>query len=91
MRAVDRIDDPPARRVAGRAELLADNGVRRAGAGEVLAHHLLHRAVGFGDRGEIGLGVDHEVGRAKSPERDAVGGVGELEGEREIGVDAGGM
>ena len=89
--AVDRVDDPAALRVAGRAELLADDGVARASAGEALAHHLLHRAVGLGDRREIGLGVDHEVGGAKARQRDVVGGVGELEGEREIGVDAGGM
>ncbi len=79
------------RGVAGGAELLAHDGIRRTGAGQVLADHLLHRTVGLGDRGEIGLGVDHEVGRAKSRQRDAVGGIGELEGEREISVDAGGM
>ena len=50
-----------------------------------------HRAVGFGDGSEIRFGVDDEVDRAKARQRDPVSGVGELEGEREIGVDAGGM
>ncbi len=49
---------------------------------------LLDGVVGLGDRREIGLGVDDEVRRAESCQRDLVGGVGELEGQREIGVDA---
>jgi hypothetical protein len=61
------------------------------GAGKDITHHLLDRAVGLRDRREIGLGVDDEVGRAESRQRDAVGSIGELESQREIGVDARGM
>ena len=74
-----------------RAVLLADDGVAGTVACETLPHHLLDRAVRLGDGREIRFGVDHEVDGAKARHRDLVGGVGELEGEREIGVDAGGM
>jgi hypothetical protein len=47
--------------------------------------------IGLRDRREIGFGVDDEIRRTEACERDAVGGVAELEGQREIGVDARGM
>ena len=76
---------------SGDPELLAQHRVARARPAEHRTQLLLHGPVGLRDRREIGLGVDDEVSGAKARLRDAVGDVGELEGEREIGVDAGGM
>src|SRR5262249_16525687 len=45
------------------------------------------RAVGFGHRREVGLGLHEEVVRTKARHRGLVGGIRELEGEREIGLD----
>jgi hypothetical protein len=43
--------------------------------------------VGIGDRGQVGLLVDAQVGRAEARQRDRVGEVGELVREGEVGVD----
>ena len=48
------------------------------------ADRLLHGAVGVADRGQVGLGLDHEVGRAEAVHGDRVGGVGEAQREREV-------
>ena len=92
LRAVDGVHDPtPIRGGSGDPELLAQHRVARARPGDHRTQLLLHGAVGLRDRREVGLGVDDEVGGTKARQGDAVGDVGELEGEREIGVDAGGM
>ena len=44
----------------------------------------LNRAISLGHRRKVGLGVDLEIVSPESLHRDAVGDVGELEGEREV-------
>ena len=93
--AVDRIDDPAARRADARlALLLTEHGVVGSGARELGPDHGLDRAVGFGDGREVGLGLDHEVLGAEPGQAQAVGRIGELERERkvlfEIGVGSDG-
>jgi hypothetical protein len=43
--------------------------------------------VGVGDRRQVGLLVDAQVGRAEARQRDRVGEVGELVREGEVGID----
>ena len=84
LRPVDRIDHPAPIAGALRAELFAGDRV----VGTVLAEHVanrrLDRSVGIGDRRQVGLGLDREIGRAEALRRDRVGGVGEPLGQVEI-------
>jgi hypothetical protein len=43
--------------------------------------------VGFGDRGEVGFGVDLQVMSPEPAQRDLVGERRQFEGESEVGVD----
>ena len=80
---------PPRPSVPGGAELLAEDRVARARLGQAGADHLLDRAVGLGDRREVGLGLHHQVGGAEPAHRERVGGVGERVREVEIGGEVG--
>ena len=55
----------------------------------MLAQRLLDGAVGLGDRGQVGLGLDHEILGAEAGQRDRVGDIGQLEREREVVGGAG--
>jgi hypothetical protein len=61
----------------------------RTGVGEARPHQLLDGTVRFGDRREVGLGLDDEIGGTETTERDGVGGVGERVREREVGGEVG--
>jgi hypothetical protein len=89
LRAVDRVDDPAARAAPLGAELLPEDGVAGARGGEPLADELLGGLVGLGDRREVRLRLDAQVVGPEAAERDLVGASDELEGEGEVGVDAG--
>ena len=81
LRRVDRVDHPVALLAA---LLLAEHRLARPLAPDPLAQRLLDRAVGLGHGGQVGLGLDVQVGGPEARERDRVGDVGELQGEREI-------
>ena len=66
-----------------------EHRVARAVAREPVADHLLDRAVGLGDRREVGLGLDHQVAGSEPRHRERVGGVGERVREREVGREVG--
>jgi hypothetical protein len=53
--------------------------------GEQVADHLFGGAVGLGHRRQVGLGVDDQVGRQEALARHGVRGVGEGEGQGEVG------
>ena len=53
-------------------------------AAEFLPHGQLDFAIGFGDRSQVRLGLDRQVGPAKGFGSDAVGCIAELEGKLEI-------
>ncbi len=72
-------------RCRGSAELLAEDGVGGTLAREARTDERLDGAVGVADRGEVGLGVDDEVGGAEASGGDGVGGVRELECQRQVG------
>ena len=48
------------------------------------SYGVLDRAVGVSDRGEVGLGLDHQVGGLEAGPGDRVGGVGELMRQRQV-------
>ena len=86
---VDRVDDPtPVRGPLG-AELLAQQRIPGAGGDQPVPDELLGRRVGLGDGRQVGLGLHLQVVGAEASERDLVGEGHELEGESQIGVDAG--
>ena len=72
--------------VAVVAVLLPDHALARPLRCDPLAEQALDRAVGVGDRRQVRLRVDDEVGGAETGKRDRVGEIGELEGEGEIAV-----
>ncbi len=84
-RAVDRVDDP-ADVASVVALLLAEHAFTRPVARDAIAQHALGRAVGVGDRREVGLRLDVQVARAKARQRQRVGGVCKLECVGEVGV-----
>ena len=51
--------------------------LRRAGPGDEPANRFLGGAIGLRHRREVGLRLDAKIARAKPPERDRVGSVGE--------------
>ena len=85
--AVDGVDDPAAP-AAGADELgvlLAQHPVLGALDGhQHRTHEQLDRPVGVADRGEVGLGLDHEVASVEPVHRDGVGRVGDAQREREV-------
>src|SRR4030095_9068380 len=83
---VDRVDDPAGARPAVRAELLADDAVAGALDGHAGADGPHDRAVGLGHRAEVRLGLDDQVVGPEAGKTDAVGLVGQLQGESEFGV-----
>ena len=64
-------------------------GVAGTRVGQAGPDHLLDRAVGLGDRREVGLGLHHEVGGTEARHGDGVGRVGERVGELEVGREVG--
>ena len=70
------------------AFFLAEHALAGPVARDALAQHALDGAVGVGDRRQVGLRLDAQVGRAKARQRQRVGGVGELECVVEVGVHA---
>ena len=84
--AVDGVDDPLARAVTRRLDLLADDGVARAGALELRPDQLLGVAVGVADQSEVRLGLDVQVLGAKARHRHSFDGVREDVGEAKVVV-----
>jgi len=78
LRPVDRIEDPGALRTAAHSELLAEDSVARALSGKDPAQALFDCLVGFGDRGEIRLRLDHEVVGAVERHGNGISGIGQL-------------
>jgi hypothetical protein len=58
---------------------------------EPRTNSFLDRPIGFRHRRSVRLGVDPQVGRAEARQADRVGGIGEVEREREVGVDWGNL
>jgi hypothetical protein len=81
---VDRVDDPAARAAAGGLELLALDSIPGTGAPELVAHHLLGRAVGVADQREIGFGLDHEVLGPKARNGNPFHGIGKHVREAQV-------
>ena len=70
-------------------ELLAGDGVAGARALELGAHELLGADVGVGDRRQVGLGVDLQVGCAEAVHRQPVDLVGDHVRQAEVVVVGG--
>ena len=68
------------------AFLLAEHALAGPLARDPLTQHALGRAVGIGDRRQVRLRLDVQVGRTKTRQRQRVGGVGKLESVGEVGV-----
>ena len=90
MGAVDGIDDPLPASVAFRSELFAENPVIGALGLDQIADGALRGDVRVGDEGRVRLRADVEIRGVESTHRHGVGGVGETEGEGEIGSERGG-
>ncbi len=84
LRAVHRVDHPAAPGVADEPLFLAQNRVAGPGLRQPFADHRLHRGVGVGHRGGVGLGLDQQVHRLETGHRDGVGGIRESQGQGEI-------
>src|SRR5205814_6263829 len=89
-RAVDRIDDPPYRRVPAApvpaARLLAEHRLTAPALPDSRAHRLLGGAVRLRHRSQIRLRLDTQIERTEARERDRVGGVRKLVREAEVGL-----
>ena len=68
------------------AALLAEHRVRGPLGGDQRAQRLLGGRVGVGDGAAVGLGRHPQVGGPEPGERDGVGGVGQPQREREVGI-----
>ena len=78
LRAVDRIDDPPAPRLLPNgAELFAEDAVVRETRADPVARAVLGAAVGDGDRRAVGLPLDRER-RLEMTECDRARGAGHV-------------
>jgi len=84
LRPVDRVDDPRALAGAGRTGFLADDRVVRPFGGEGSPYGVFDRAIRVGDGGQVGLGLDEQVGGEEAREAQRVRRVGEGMREREI-------
>src|SRR6266498_2651567 len=86
--AVDRVDDPARGCLGavapGDAELLAKDRVVGPLLADALAQQLLGGPVRLGDRGQVRLGLDHQIGGAEAFQGDGVGKVGELQRQPEV-------
>ena len=82
-----RVPDPSVG--VGLAVLLAEHRVLGTPGRQVLAHRLLDGAVGLRDRGQVGLGLDHEILGAEPGHRDRIGDAGQLQREVEVVGGAG--
>ena len=87
--AVDRVDHPASRAVAGGVELLALDGVAGAGALELVPDELLGRPVGVGHRAEVGLGLHHQVLGAEAGDGQTLDRIGQDVGEAQVVVIGG--
>ena len=76
-KALSGMDYPASGAVAGRAELLTHDRIAGTGPAQGDAEHLLDRAVGVGDRREVGLGVDLQVLGLEAVQADGIGLVGQ--------------
>jgi hypothetical protein len=84
--SVDRIEDPADPAAAVLAELLANDRVAWALTGDRRSERLFGLSVGRGDRRQVDLRLDSELGRAEVLRRDVVREVGEREREGEVVV-----
>src|SRR5207237_441950 len=86
LRAVDRVDDPAYGAAVVVSLFLAEDAFARPVLRDSLADHSLDGAVCVGDRRQVGLRLDVQVGRAEARHGYRVGGVCELERIAKIGV-----
>jgi len=77
LRPIDGVDDPGAFAGAGRAGFLADDRVVRPFGGEGSPYGVFDRAVRVGDRGQVGLGLDEQIGGEEAREAERVCRVGQ--------------